>query len=95
MPPRSTLQINDNIMGKKKTSLEDAVIKTLTEFDQTKYIKEFNKKTYKDYKLRVRRDNVKVIEKLEQQDSINGYIIKLIGLTTAGIPSLVKQRPAE
>ena len=47
-------------------------------FDQKKYINEYNKKTYKMFPLRVRKDNVAVIEKLESTRNKNQYIVDLI-----------------
>lgn len=47
-------------------------------FNETEYKKEFNKNTYKNYAIRVRKDNKPVIEKLESQTSKNAYIINLI-----------------
>lgn len=48
------------------------------EFNQIKYMNDFNKRTYKSYSVRVRRDNVKVIDKLDSEPSVNRYIIELI-----------------
>ena len=46
---------------------------------QLKANKKYNKKIYRDYKLRVRKDNQsKMIEWLNSKKSINSYIIELI-----------------
>lgn len=46
---------------------------------QLKANKKYNEKIYRDYKLRVRKDNQsKIIEWLNSQKSINSYIIGLI-----------------
>ena len=47
-------------------------------FDQLKYIKAFDKETYKKYYFRVRKDNKKVIEYLNSIPNKNGYILHLI-----------------
>lgn len=46
---------------------------------QLKANKKYNEKIYRDYKLRVRKDNQsKMIEWLNSKKSINSYIIDLI-----------------
>ena len=47
-------------------------------FNQQKYIDSFNKKTYKMFPFRVRKDNVMVIEKLNSVSNKNKYIVDLI-----------------
>lgn len=47
-------------------------------FNQLEYIREYNKARYKHYHLYVPVDEMKVIEKLNEQTSKNGYIIGLI-----------------
>ena len=47
-------------------------------FDQLDYIKEFNKITYKNYAIRIRKDRNDLITWLDQQPSKNAYIIDLI-----------------
>ena len=62
----------------KKTEFEDVVIDTLTKFNQTKYINDYKRSHYKNYAFRVRKDNTRLIEHLENQPNKNAYIIKLI-----------------
>ena len=47
-------------------------------FDQKKYINSYNKATYKMFPFRVRKDDAKVIKKLESIRNINKYIYSLI-----------------
>lgn len=47
-------------------------------FDQRKYVNQYIKDTYKSYKLRVRRDDSEVIEKLTGKENLNSYILELI-----------------
>ena len=47
-------------------------------FNQMEYIKDFDKKNYKKYYFRVRKDNEKVIEYLNSIPNKTGYIISLI-----------------
>lgn len=47
-------------------------------FNQIDYIKEFNKVTYKNYAIRIRKDRNDLITWLDQQPSKNAYIIDLI-----------------
>lgn len=47
-------------------------------FDQNKYIDDFNKNTYKMYQFRVRKDNKKIIQYLDNKDKRNNYIVSLI-----------------
>ena len=47
-------------------------------FDQIKYQNEFNRKTYKAYSIRVRRDRNDIIEKLDSVPSVNAYVIGLV-----------------
>ena len=42
------------------------------------YIKSYNLKTYRRYELNIRQDDKKVIEKLNNQKSVNGYLLNLI-----------------
>lgn len=62
----------------KKNTFEEAVVKTLTKFDQLDYIKEYNKKYYRNYAIRVRKDNRDIIEKLDRQENKTEYILNLI-----------------
>ena len=61
-----------------KKTFETAVIETLTEFNQLEYIKNYNKKNYKNYAIRVRKDNDAIIRKLEGQKNKTEYILGLI-----------------
>ena len=47
-------------------------------FNQQKYIDDFNKETYKMFPFRVRKDNIEVINKLNNVPSKNKYIVSLI-----------------
>lgn len=47
-------------------------------FEQKKYIDEFNKKTYKMYQFRVRRNDKKMIRFLDSKEKRNSYILSLI-----------------
>ena len=47
-------------------------------FNQQKYINEYNKTIYKDYKLRVKKKDQYIIDHLSKQKSINKYILKLV-----------------
>ncbi|MBO7574000.1 MAG: nucleotidyltransferase domain-containing protein [Bacilli bacterium] len=47
-------------------------------FNQQKYIDSFNKETYKMFPFRVRKDNIKVINKLNSVSNKNKYIVSLI-----------------
>lgn len=47
-------------------------------FDQRKYVNQFIKNTYKSYKLRVRKDDSEVIDKLSGEENLNAYIVGLI-----------------
>ena len=47
-------------------------------FDQLKYIDGFNKETYKMFPFRVRKDNIEVINKLNNVSNKNKYIVSLI-----------------
>ena len=47
-------------------------------FNQKVYVNEFNKETYKMFPFRVRKDNVKVITKLNSVSNKNKYITELI-----------------
>ena len=47
-------------------------------FNQKKYIDNYNKDKYKMYPFRVRKDDIRVIDKLKTVSSINGYILSLI-----------------
>ena len=47
-------------------------------FNQQKYIDDFNKETYKMFPFRVRKDNMEVINKLNNVHNKNKYIVSLI-----------------
>ena len=47
-------------------------------FNQRKYIDNFNKETYKMFPFRVRKDNIEVINKLNNVPNKNKYIVGLI-----------------
>lgn len=47
-------------------------------FDQIDYIKEFNKRTYRKYEIRIRKDRNDLISWLDKQPSKTAYIIDLI-----------------
>lgn len=47
-------------------------------FNQQKYINKYIKNTYKTIKLRIRKDDRLLIEKLESVDNINQFLIDLI-----------------
>lgn len=47
-------------------------------FEQKTYINDFNKKTYKSFIFRVRKDNEEVLEKLDSEKNLNSYIRSLI-----------------
>ena len=47
-------------------------------FEQKTYINDFNKKTYKSFIFRVRKDNEMVLEKLASESNLNSYIRSLI-----------------
>ena len=47
-------------------------------FDQIEYQNEFNRKTYKSYSLRIRRDRADLIEWLDSVPFVNKYLINLI-----------------
>lgn len=47
-------------------------------FNQQEYINEYIKETYKEYRIRIRKDNAKLIKHLENQPNKSAYIIKLI-----------------
>lgn len=47
-------------------------------FNQREYVGEFNKKTYKMFPFRVRKDDVSVINKLTSVQNLNKYIYSLI-----------------
>lgn len=47
-------------------------------FDQKKYVNEYNKNNYKSYKLRVRKDDDEVVEKLSSVNNLNSYILGLV-----------------
>ena len=48
-------------------------------FDQKSYINSYNKNTYKTILFRVRKDNEKVMKKLNSIRNVNKYILQLIG----------------
>ncbi len=47
-------------------------------FEQKTYINDFNKKTYKSFIFRVRKDNEMVLKKLASENNLNSYIRSLI-----------------
>ncbi len=47
-------------------------------FNQLEYIDKFNKETYKSFSLRIRKDNIKVLNKLASVPNKTDYIVKLI-----------------
>lgn len=47
-------------------------------FNQNEYIGNYNKKTYKMYPFRVRKDDTKIIKKLSSVPNLNAYIHSLI-----------------
>lgn len=47
-------------------------------FNQQNYINEYIKNSYKSIKLRIKKDNKMLINKLESVDNINQYLIDLI-----------------
>ena len=47
-------------------------------FDQQKYINEFIKENYKELKIRIRRDNKLILNKLSEVDNVTKYISSLI-----------------
>ena len=47
-------------------------------FDQKKYINSYNKNTYKTILFRVRKDNEKIIQKLNSTQNVNKYLLQLI-----------------
>ena len=47
-------------------------------FNQQKYIDDFNKETYRMFPFRVRKDNIEVINKLNNVHNKNKYIVSLI-----------------
>ena len=64
---------------KKNINYEKVVIETLEKFNQTKYINDYIKNTYKRYTLKLRLDtDKKMIEHLDKQVNKNDYIKNLI-----------------
>ena len=47
-------------------------------FDQRRYVNTYNKETYKMFPVRVRKDNVTIMEKLSSEKNVNSYILGLI-----------------
>lgn len=47
-------------------------------FDQQKYINDFIKENYKELKIRIRRDDKLILNKLSEVDNITKYITSLI-----------------
>jgi Fic family protein len=47
-------------------------------FNQQNYINNFNKKTYKSFLFRVRKDDEKILKKLAEQEAINKYLTDLV-----------------
>jgi len=46
--------------------------------NQANYISKYNKEKYKMYQFRIKKDNVKIIEKLDNVSNRNNYILNLI-----------------
>ena len=64
---------------KKNVNYEKVVIETLEKFNQTKYINDYIKNTYKRYTLKLRLDTDRnMIEYLDKQVNKNDYIKNLI-----------------
>ena len=64
---------------KKNINYEKVVIETLEKFNQTKYINDYIKNTYKRYTLKLRLDTDRnMIEYLDKQVNKNDYIKNLI-----------------
>ena len=51
---------------------------SLMSFNQKQYINSYNKNTYKTILFRVRKDNEKVIKKLNSLKNVNKYLLQLI-----------------
>ena len=47
-------------------------------FDQQKYINSFIKDNYKTLKIRIRKDNKLLMQKIDEVDNVNAYITSLI-----------------
>lgn len=47
-------------------------------FDQSAYVNRYIKENYKTIKLRVRKDDDEVLEKIKSVDNVNQYLISLI-----------------
>ena len=47
-------------------------------FDQQNYINNYIKNSYESIKVRLRKDNVLLINKIESVDNVNQYVIDLI-----------------
>lgn len=47
-------------------------------FDQKKYVNSYIKENYRDIKIRVRKDDGEVMEKLSSTKNVNAYILGLI-----------------
>lgn len=64
---------------KKNVNYDKVVIETLEKFNQTKYINDYIKNTYKRYTLKLRLDTDRnMIEYLDKQLNKNDYIKNLI-----------------
>ena len=64
---------------KKNVNYEKVVIETLEKFNQTKYINDYIKNTYKRYTIKLRLDTDRnMIEYLDKQVNKNDYIKNLI-----------------
>lgn len=48
------------------------------DFDKTEYNREYDKKNYRVFRFRVRYDDIKTIDHLNNIDNINSYILNLI-----------------
>ncbi len=51
---------------------------TENSFNQNKYISKFNKDNYKMYQFRVKKNNIKIINYLDEISNRNNYIVSLI-----------------
>ena len=53
-------------------------MKTKSGFNQSEYIAKFNKENYKMYQFRVKKTETEIIDKLDNIDNRNSYLISLI-----------------
>lgn len=61
-----------------KNKFQEAALKAIKKFDQIEYMNEYNKSTYKNYSIRIRKTETELINYLDMQESKNAYIINLI-----------------